>query len=144
MPDGGPVSSFRFAHPEWEPGVARPGLQVAPTGALELVDGPAAVRQSILLLLSTAPGERVMRPQYGCRIHWLVFALNNDTTAGLAIHYVRQALRRWEPRIDVLDVDANRDGADAETLVITIRYRLRATQELSEFVYPLRLHGEEV
>lgn len=142
MPDAS--RSFRFAHPEWESGVTRPGLQAAPTGALELAGGSTAVRQAILLLLSTSPGERLMRPDYGCRIHWLVFAPNDDTTAGLAIHYARQALRRWEPRIEALEVDANRDPYEPGTLSIAIRYQLRATQELSELVYPLRLHGEEI
>lgn len=143
MPDASP-RSFRFAYADRPTTAARPGLQVAPTGALQLVSGAAAVRQAILMLLSTSPGERVMRPAYGCRIHWLVFAPNDDTTAGLAIHYARQALRRWEPRIELLDVDAHRDPDDPATLRLTIRYELRATQELDELVYPLRLRGEEV
>ena len=70
----------------------------------------ASVRQAILLLLSTRPGERVMRPTYGCDLHRLVFSPNDDTTAGLAIHYVRQALERWEPRIEVIRLDAGREA----------------------------------
>ena len=62
-----------------------------------MTSGPDAVRQSILLLLSTRPGERVMRPDNGCDLYRLAFAPSDDMTAGLAIHYVRQAVERWEP-----------------------------------------------
>ncbi|HEY7072424.1 MAG TPA: GPW/gp25 family protein, partial [Acidimicrobiales bacterium] len=93
------------------------GLTVAPTGALATIDGDGSVRQAILLLLTSRPGERVMRPDYGSLLHRLVFAPNDATTAGLAIHYVRQALARWEPRIDVLDVDAGPDPERPEELV---------------------------
>jgi len=67
-----------------------------------MVDGDDSVRQAILLLLSTVPGERIMRPEYGCLIHQLVFSPNDATTAGLAIHYVQRALDLWEPRVDVV------------------------------------------
>ena len=67
-----------------------------------MVEDDASIRQSLLLLLSTSPGERVMRPDYGCSLRRLVFAPNDDTTAGLAIHYVRQAVERWEPRVEIL------------------------------------------
>jgi phage baseplate assembly protein W len=138
----GHYRSWRFVHPDFDvPGPGGPGLQIAPTGGIEMVEDRAAVRQAILMLLATRPGERLMRPEYGCRIHWLVFAANDDTSAGLAIHYVRQALRRWEPRIDVLAVDANRNAAEPGELVVTIEYRLKATQELNQLVFPFRLEG---
>ncbi len=91
--------AWRFLHPDLDVSEERAGLRVAPTGAVEMVDEHAAVRQAVLLLLSTQPGERVMRPEYGCELHRLTFSPNDDTTAGLAIHYVRRALERWEPRI---------------------------------------------
>ena len=73
-----------------------------------MVDESGSVRQAILLLISTTPGERVMRPNYGCALGRLVFSPNDDTTAGLATHYVRQALLRWEPRIQILQLEATR------------------------------------
>ncbi len=97
------------------------------TGALAMVDGDEAIRQALILLLSTTPGERLMRPEYGSHLHRLVFAPNDDTTAGLAIHYVRQALPRWEPRVDVLHLDAGPDPERPEWLVIDLRYRVRAS-----------------
>jgi len=100
--------------------VAPSGLRLSTTGGVATVQEEAAVRQAVLLLLSTVPGERVMRPDYGCELHRLVFAPNDDTTAGLAIHYVRRALVRWEPRIDILHLDANRSPEDDYRLDISL------------------------
>ena len=82
-----------------------------------------------------------MRPEYGCNIHRLLFAPNEDTTAGLAIHYVSQALRRWEPRIDLVAVDATAAPDDPSRLDITVDYRLKATQQHETFVYSIQLEG---
>ena len=87
---------WRFNHPDFDTTAERSGLENGPTGGVEMVTDDAAVRQSLLLLLSTVPGERVMRPEYGCNLHKLIFAPNDDTTAGLAVHYVRQAVERWD------------------------------------------------
>lgn len=100
------------------------GLSVTPSGGIALVRGDAAVRQSIILLLSTVPGERVMRPSYGCPLHRLVFDPNDETTAGLAIHYVRRALTRFEPRAEILHLRAT---ADEAALRIRLDYRVRAS-----------------
>jgi phage baseplate assembly protein W len=131
--------AFRFADPGLVSIGRAGGLAVSPAGGLDMVDGDASVRQAILLLLITRPGERVMRPDYGSLLHRLVFAPNDATTAGLAIHYVRQALARWEPRIDVLEVDAG-PGPDApEQLVIMLRYRVKASHEVAELTLPVDL-----
>jgi phage baseplate assembly protein W len=126
-----------FVHPDQDAGT--PGLQLAP-GSLKLatVGGGRAVRQAILLLLSTRPGERVMRPDYGCDLHRLAFAPNDETTAALAIHYVRQALARWEPRADVLDLDATPDP-ERGLLTIRLAYQVRLTQQRDEIAFDLRL-----
>lgn len=133
--------AWRFLHPDLDVSEERAGLRVAPTGAIEMVEEHSAVRQAVLLLLSTLPGERVMRPEYGCELHRLAFSPNDDTTAGLAIHYVRRALERWEPRIQLLQVDAGRSPEEAWRLDITLEYRVRATQRGEHFVYPLSLAG---
>ena len=132
--------AFRFVHPDVEPGDTS-GLSIAPTGGVAMAEEHASVRQAILLLLSTIPGERVMRPDYGCDLYRLMFSPNDDSTAGLAIHYVRRALRQWEPRIDVLTVDAGRDDAVPGNLNILLRYRVRATQRVEEFNLPIDLAG---
>jgi hypothetical protein len=134
--------ALRFVGAGFEPGT-HGGPSVTAAGALATVDGDESIRQAILLLLSTTPGERVMRPAYGSRLHRLVFAPNDDTTAGLAIHYVRQALQRWEPRVDVLDVDARADPDRAWRLNIQLRYRVRASLSTGVVAYSIDLGPAE-
>jgi len=117
------------------------GLSTAPTGQVAMVDGIGAIRQALMLLLSTVPGERLMRPDYGSYLHRLLFANNDQTAAGLAIHYVRQAVRRWEPRVSIIDIDANVDPEIDSQLNITLTYRVRATLSTETLVYPLDLAG---
>jgi Bacteriophage baseplate protein W len=117
---------FRFFHPDLDEPPA--GMRLDARGAPELVEGQEAVRQAVLLLLSTTPGERVMRPDYGCDLHRLLFAPCDDTTAGEAMYYVRRALERWEPRIALLSVDANRSEAQPGLLEVSVEYRVRSAQ----------------
>lgn len=133
--------AFRFELPD--PGARErpPGLRLRPTGGIEMVEEDASVRQAILLLISTRPGERIMRPSYGCDLARLVFSPNDDTTAGLAVHYVRRALEAWEPRIDVLALDATRDPDDPGRLDIALEYRVRATQRRGRAMLRFPLDG---
>ena len=98
-----------------------------------------SVKQSIWIILSTSKGERVMRPEFGCSIHELVFVPNSAATRGLAEHYVREALLRWEPRIEVLQVKAKAGGAWDEELNISIEYRICVTDTRFNLVYPFYL-----
>ena len=98
-----------------------------------------SIRQAIRIILFTAKGERVMRPDFGCGIHELVFAPNDATTRGMAEHHVTEALRRWEPRIEVLRVTATAAAAHDEVLRISIDYRVRATDSRFNLVYPFYL-----
>lgn len=99
-----------------------------------------SVRQSIWLILGTAKGERLMRPDFGCGIHELIFATASAGTAGAVTHSIQQALGQWEPRIDVLDVKVNLAGG-GQTLMIDISYRVRATNNVLNLVYPFYLQG---
>ena len=103
------------------------GLAIGATGSLAMVEGDESVRQAIVMLLTTSPGERLMRPDYGSQLHRLAFAPNDQTTAGLAIHYVRAALTRWEPRVEIVHLDAAADPYQAERLVLTLLYRVRTS-----------------
>ncbi len=118
------------------------GLQIGLAGRIEMVEGDASIRQAILLLVSTSPGERVMRPDYGCSLRHLVFSPNDDTTAGLAIHYVRQALERWEPRIEVLKLDAGRVEGAGERLSVELEYRVKATQRAGRTAFDINLAAD--
>src|SRR6478672_5294113 len=75
-------------------------------GGVSMSSSEDTVRESIAMILGTAPGERVMRPNFGCEIHDLLFAPNNPNTAGLAAHYCVEALQKWEPRINQLEAEA--------------------------------------
>ncbi|MFO0578801.1 MAG: GPW/gp25 family protein [Polyangia bacterium] len=101
------------------------------------------VRESILIILGTAPGERVMRPYFGCDIHELLFAPNNPNTAGLAAHYVVEALEKWEPRIEDVSADANPDPAEPHKLIIDIKYKVRGTNVTRNLVYPFYLRRSD-
>ncbi len=132
-------NAWRFNHPDHDGDT--PGLAIANRGGVAMVDGDASIRQAILLLLSTRPGERVMRPTYGCDLHRLAFMPNDETTAGLAIHHVRRALLRWEPRIEVLAVDASNLDQPSEFLEIRIDYRVRATLRPGSLTVAAALNG---
>ncbi len=115
-------------------------------GALPLHAGDQKIQESIWLILATAPGERVMRPDFGCGIHDLLFAANTAQTRALAVQRVQDALTRWEPRIDALSVTAGvpEDPGSGlvdqrNVLLITIDYRIRANNAVFNLVYPFYL-----
>lgn len=113
-------------------------------GGIALVSGRREIEQSIHLILKTMPGERAMRPEFGCRIHDLVFAPADITTAGQIAYEVRESLRRWEPRIDVLDVEVTIDPDRTGTLYIDLTYALRDTNDRRNLVFPFYvIPGEE-
>jgi hypothetical protein len=134
--------AWRFLLPGLDAADEFAGLTISPTGSFEMVEGYVSVRQAIMLLISTMPGERVMRPDYGCDLHKLIFSPNDATTAGLAIHYIRSALDRWEPRINVLRLDAHRNPNDPGRLDILLDYRLRATHRDDALAFSVNLAGE--
>jgi phage baseplate assembly protein W len=101
--------------------------------------GADSIRQSIWLILGTARGERVMRPDFGCGIHDFVFDVNDTVTATAVGQSVREALTRWEPRIDVLDVHAAPDAEDRNRLLIEINYQVRSSNSRFNLVYPFYL-----
>lgn len=133
--------AWSFRHPGAQQGQHAPGVAVASTGAIATARDDEAVRQAILLLLSTVPGERVMRPEYGCHIDRLVWQPNDDTTAGLAIHYVRQAIERFEPRVEIVELDAGVHPDRDEALEIHLVYRVRASLAQAELRVSIDLAG---
>jgi phage baseplate assembly protein W len=113
---------------------------ISRTGSVRLVSGTEEIDASIRMILSTVPGERVMRPDFGCGIHELVFDTITASTSGRVAAAVRDALLRFEPRIDVLDVKVD-PGADGGLLLISIDYEVRATNNAFNLVYPFYLDG---
>ncbi|HEV7859443.1 MAG TPA: GPW/gp25 family protein [Pyrinomonadaceae bacterium] len=107
-------------------------------GVLMHAEYEESIRQSVWIILGTAKGERVMRPDFGCGIYDLVFEVNSATTAGRVSQAVKQALLLYEPRIDVLDVQVNAAGT-GEVMLISIDYEVRATNNVFNLVYPFYL-----
>jgi hypothetical protein len=105
-------------------------------GRIALASQETDIEQSIRIILLTPKGQRVMRPDFGCHIHELVFAQNDGATAGLAVHYVTEALNMWEPRIRVLSVKASTDDSDGSRLLIDIEYEVKATFDRRSLVFP--------
>jgi uncharacterized protein len=136
--------AWRFVHPDFDVSEGPPGLRTSATGGIDTVAEAASVRQAVLLLLSTRRGERVMRPDYGCDLHRLVFSPNDDATAGLAIEHVRHALVRWEPRIDIVRIDAGANPDNGARLDIAVEYRVRATQRTDALTLGMSLTGEQL
>jgi phage baseplate assembly protein W len=116
-------------------GVAFP-LQVDRRGGIALAHDVTDVDQAIQLILSTAPGERPMRPEFGCGIHDYVFATADGATAGRIAHEVRIALERWEPRIEVTDVFIAFDSVVLGTLYIDVHFAVRSTNDRRNLVFP--------
>jgi phage baseplate assembly protein W len=134
--------AIRFLHPDFDEKRPFAGIQISSTGDVEMVSGPASVRQSILMLLTTTPGERVMRPDYGCDLQQLVFSPNDPTTHGLAIYYVRRAINRWEPRVEIMFLDAAANAEDPGRMDIYLEYRLRRTGHRENLVIPVFMAEE--
>lgn len=136
------LRGFQFLHPDFDAERGPPGLRIAASGGIGMVEDAAAVRQAILVLLTTAPGERVMRPDYGCDLQRLLFSPNDATTHGLAMHYVAQALQRWEPRVDVLRLDASCNERDPGRMDIVLEYRVRRAVGHEALLLSIHLDGE--
>src|SRR5262245_51958691 len=97
------------------------------------------IKEAIWIILSTSKGERVMRPDFGCGIHDLVFAPINTTTVNLVQNNVREALTFWEPRIEVTTLNVSTEKADEGKLEVVIEYRVRTTNNRFNLVYPFYL-----
>jgi len=94
------------------------------------------IKEAIRIILGTAKGERVMRPDFGCGIHELVFAPINTSTMSLVENTVREALTTWEPRIELIKVEVSPEASEEGKLLVSIDYSVRATNVRFNLVYP--------
>jgi len=106
------------------------------TGLVASVEYEEDIRQSILIILETAPGERVMRPNFGCGIHELVFTAVDSTAIQRIRSVVDEALRRCEARIEVIGINVDEDATTEGKLLIELEYRVRKTNQLGNLVFP--------
>ena len=118
-------------------------LGVDAQGAISLARGEEDIEQALGIILATAPGERPMRPEFGCAVHDLVFDTIDAAMIGRVESAIRTALDRWEPRIVVRDIEFDLDSVSDGKLMITIGYYVRATNGRHNLVYPFYVIPEE-
>lgn len=111
-------------------------LRTDRTGRIALAHETEEIEESLYLILATAPGERPMRPEFGCAVHDYVFAPADAATAGDIAFAVRVALDRWEPRIALEDVLVHLDTASDGVLLIEVKYTVRGTNDPRNLVFP--------
>jgi hypothetical protein len=114
-------------------------VQVTPSGRIALSQYEEDIKEAIWIILGTAKGERIMRPDFGCGIHDLVFAPINTATLTLVENSVREALTVYESRIELIQVKASAERADEGKLIVSIDYRVRSTNNGFNLVYPFYL-----
>jgi phage baseplate assembly protein W len=118
-------------------------VEIDRSGGVAMTELEESIRQSIYIIVGTAPGERVMRPLFGCHIHELLYSPNNGNTAALAAHFASEALSKWEPRITDVEVEAEPSPEERNRLNLRIRYRVRATNSSRNLVYPFYLRRSD-
>jgi len=119
-------------------------LRVDQSGSIALGRGADDIDASIRMAIVTAPGERVMRPQFGCRIWDLLFEPINANTLGLMAEAVRDTVSQWEPRVVLEDLDIEPDPAQPGRVMIRMAYRVRATNDRRNLVFPFYVIPREV
>ncbi len=117
-------------------------LRINRLGGLALSTGYTDIEEAIDVILGTAPGERPMRPEFGCGVHNYVFDTIDAYTLGRIDYEVRAALDRWEPRIDVVDIQPDLTRQAEGVLMLDITYSIRATNDIRNLVYPFYLIPE--
>lgn len=123
-------------------GIAFP-MRIDQSGSFAMTKGVVDIDESILMVLTTAPGERLMRPLFGCRIWELLFEPINANTLGLMREAVIEAIGRWEPRVDVDEVILKAGAGDTGEVRIDIRYTVRTTNDKRNLVYPFYVIPQE-
>lgn len=111
-------------------------LGVNATGGIALARREQELEQAMMLILSTYPGERPMRPEFGSRIRDYIFHGVNSFVINELANEVTQALRRWEPRVDINEVRIYPSPADRSLLYIDIQYTPKETNDKRNLVFP--------
>ena len=118
-------------------------LQISSVGGMAMSEGADNIEEGVHCIIGTAVGERVMRPNFGCRIHDFVFHPNSPSTCGMVAFYVKEALQKWEPRITDIDVRASADPDNESLLLVDVKYKISSTNVDRNYVYPFYLRREQ-
>jgi hypothetical protein len=119
-------------------------MRVDQSGSIALGSGADDIDANIRMAIVTAPGERVMRPEFGCRIWDLLFEPINANTLGLMAEAVRDAVSQWEPRVVLEDVEVEPDPENPARVIIDLHYRVRTTNDRRNLVFPFYVIPREV
>jgi phage baseplate assembly protein W len=111
-------------------------------GGVATTSAEDKIRESILIILGTSKGERVMRPDFGCDIHEFTFAVANANTLTMMRSAVRETLIRFEPRIDVMEVEVSTERIESGRVDIRLQYQVRATNAEANLVFPFYLKAD--
>ncbi len=122
-------------------GLAFP-LQLDTRGGIALAKGERDIEQAIRIILGTMPGERKMRPEFGCRVYEVVFDERSSETYALIERYVLEALDFWEPRITVNEVYCQEDPSNDGAVIVEITYEVNDTHNIRSLVYPFYILPE--
>jgi phage baseplate assembly protein W len=117
-------------------GWANPVQIDSATGSIEVAEYEADIRQAILIILETSRGERIMRPDFGCGIHDLVFDVIDVALLTRVEAAVKDAMTRFEARIEVMSVRVDPINAVNGELLIEFEYRIHRTNQIGNLVYP--------
>lgn len=117
-------------------------MQIDALGGAELTSDDENIRQSMMCIIGTAPGERMMRPTFGCAIHDILFEPNTAVTAAKIEYEVKRSLTEFEPRIGDVEVSAKPDDSEQSRMNVTISYTIRKTNTKANLVYPFYLRKE--
>jgi len=118
-------------------------MQLDSRGGFALTNERSEIEQALRIIIMTEPGTRVMRPTFGCKIHDLIFAPNDSATQAQARRYVIEAIRMWEPRVEVVEVETYADADYPNRLMVEVTYRVKVTNDERSLVYPFYLIPEE-
>jgi uncharacterized protein len=118
-------------------------MRIDESGKVATSSGAGSIDGALINIISTAPGERVMRPEFGCAIWQLLFAPINGATMGLMEQAVREAAARWEPRAEVEEVLVTPNDAEQGRVDIAVSYRVRTSNDLRNLVYPFYVIPQE-
>jgi phage baseplate assembly protein W len=118
-------------------------LRLSLTGGIAMVTDEREIAEAIRIILGTSVGERPMRPEFGSRIYEFVFDEADAATASRLAFAVREALERWEPRIDLDAVDVTVDDVNRNLLYIDINYHIKDDNDPRNLVFPFYVIPEE-
>jgi phage baseplate assembly protein W len=114
-------------------------IRVGRDGRIVMSEYETDIKEAIWIILSTAKGERVMQPEFGCGIHEFVFSVIDTSSLTLIENSVKEALTIWEPRVDLAGVNASTEKVSEGKLMIEVEYIVRKTNNRFNMVYPFYL-----